>query len=55
LAWTAGAEIGGTPIIDYQLSYDQGNSDYVIYKSGILETQYIVEGLLRGTVYKFKV
>lgn len=38
LTWQAGAEPGGTEILDYQLNFDQGSSNFVVYTSGLLET-----------------
>lgn len=55
LTWAAGQEPGGSPIIDYQLNYDQGNGNFVVYRSGILQTQAIVLGVDRGTTYRFTV
>jgi hypothetical protein len=37
--WSDGTESGGTPIIDYTVSYDQGTSTFIELESGVL-TQY---------------
>jgi hypothetical protein len=58
LVWNEGAEYGGTPVIDYQLSYDEGAGTevYVIIESNIADKFYAVTtGLTSGVSYKFKV
>ena len=56
LTWSAGSENGGTPVIDYRISWDQGTSSYVVLASGISTTSYTTSvALTPNTVYKFKV
>ncbi len=45
LLWSTGSANGGTPVIDYKLSYDQGNGTVKVYQSGILSTSITVIGL----------
>jgi len=40
LTWTQPAVNGGTAVIDYQVSWDQGISTYVVLASGITTTSY---------------
>ena len=56
LTWSAGATTGGTPVIDYRISWDQGSSNYVPLVIGVTTTSYITSvSLTAGTIYKFKV
>jgi hypothetical protein len=58
LVWNEGAENGGTAIIDYQVSYDQGlgTDTYSILASGITDVKYsVMVGVTSGSTYKFKV
>lgn len=57
LVWNEGAEDGGTVVIDYQVSYDQGQGteEYVLLEAGITSLSYSATGVVSGTSYKFKV
>ena len=56
LTWTAPAVIGGTSVIDYRVSWDQGSSSYAVLASGITTASYSTAATLTAnTVYKFKV
>jgi hypothetical protein len=55
LTWAAGLDSGGSPVIDYTLSYDQGTGIFVVFISGITATTYTATGLTSGTTYKFYV
>jgi len=56
LTWAAPAINGGTPVIDYRVSWDQGTSAFVELASGITATAYTTNApLTAGTRYKFKV
>jgi len=56
ITWTAPTLNGGTPVIDYRVSWDQGGSTYTVIISGITTTSYSTTATLTaGTVYKFKV
>jgi len=35
LTWSEGAANGGSPVIDYRLTFDQGTGSWVTYASGI--------------------
>ena len=56
LTWDPPTEIGGTPVIDYRVSWDQETGDYTVIASGITTTSYTTTATLTpNTVYKFKV
>jgi hypothetical protein len=56
LRWLAPIVVGGTPVIDYQVSWDQGTSTYVVLASGINTRSYSTTATLTpNTVYKFQV
>jgi len=56
LTWSPGSSDGGKPVIDYQISWDQGTGNYVVLASGVTTTNYTTKiTLTPGTVYKFKV
>jgi hypothetical protein len=56
LAWTAPTVIGGTPVIDYRVSWDQGTGAYVELESSITTTSYSTTAVLpANTYFKFKV
>jgi hypothetical protein len=56
LTWLDGNSNGGSPVIDYQTTYDKATgTTFEILQSNILERQFTVEGLTRGSTYKFKV
>jgi len=48
---------GGSEILDYQISYDQGlaTNEYVVLASGIRAHSYLATSLTAGLTYKFKV
>ena len=56
LTWTAPTVIGGTAVVDYRISWDQGSSTYAVLASGITTASYSTSATLTAnTVYKFKV
>ena len=55
ISWTASADTGGTPVISYRVSYDQGTSDWTILASDVEQTYYTATNLQYGTTYSFKV
>jgi hypothetical protein len=56
LSWTATVVVGGTPVIDYRVSWDQGTGAYVELESGITTTSYSTTAVLpANTYFKFKV
>ena len=56
LTWTAPVFIGGTAVIDYRVSWDQGGSTYAVLASSIITASYsTAASLTANTVYKFKV
>ena len=49
LNWTQGIYNGGSPVIDYQISYKQSlDNSYIIFSSGVSSTSSSVFGLTPG-------
>lgn len=46
---------GGSPILDYRVSYDQGGGGYTVFAAGVTTPYYTATGLTDNVVYKFKV
>jgi hypothetical protein len=55
LQWTAGAYDGGTPIIDYQLSFKESTAETFSVISGIGSLSYTVASLQPSILYDFVV
>jgi hypothetical protein len=56
LLWDEGPQNGGTPIIDYQIDYDNSANDWVTLATGVLSTSYSTAvALTPGNTYQFKV
>jgi len=55
LTWTAGVFNGGSPIIDYRVSYHIDSEPYSYLVTGVLATSYTATGLVANSVYYFKV
>jgi hypothetical protein len=56
LTWTIGVYAGGSPVIDYQVTYlDPHVGVFSILQSGITATHFTVTGLSAGTTYTFEV
>jgi len=56
LTWANGVANGGSDIIDYQVSYDEASgTDFVIFESNILTSDFLVSKLVSGATYQFKV
>jgi hypothetical protein len=55
ITWTPSSQVGGTPIIDYQVWYDKGRGDdtFEILVSGVTTAYYTAENLDLGTFYEF--
>jgi hypothetical protein len=51
LLWAPGVNVGGTPLIDYRFTYDQGNGNFVQLVSGLTSSAYTLTGLTAGTQY----
>jgi hypothetical protein len=51
LSWDLGKNDGGSPIIDYQVSFDQAISVWTIRASNIKPNSYTVTGLTVGLTY----
>mgnify|MGYP002636778377 CR=1 FL=1 len=56
LTWSPGLVEGGSPLIDYRISYDSGlgTDVYTELVSGLTTTTHTVTSLTRGVTYKFK-
>ena len=46
---------GGSNVLDYQISYDQGKNIYVVLATEVISQSYIANSLTPGLTYKFKV
>lgn len=56
LLWDLGSESGGTPVIDYTISYNGGAGDvFTVLESNIVLLPYEAHSLTVGTIYRFKV
>ena len=56
LSWEEGAYNGGSPVIDYQVSYSEVSSiSYTVFSTGVLTTTETVTGLTPGVTYRFVV
>ena len=55
LTWSDGLSTGGTPIIDYRVSYDQGIGEWQVLSTGVSLKQYVRTTLDQGVVYTFRV
>ena len=55
LTWSPGAYNGGSPVIDYQISYFTGTNSYTILASGVSTATYTVTSLTADTIYTFKI
>ena len=54
--WSSGASNGGSPVIDYRISYDQATSTWIPLATGITTLSFTTTNpLVEGTTYKFKV
>jgi len=52
LTWNEGAYNGGSPVLDYRVSYKAASdSDYLIFASNIVGTRVTVTGLMPGVTY----
>lgn len=56
LVWNDGASAGGTPVIDYRITYDQSVGTYVTLVDSLTTKSYTTAvTLIQGRIYKFKV
>jgi len=55
ITWTNGSNDGGSPVIDYRVSFDFSTNNYVILASGVPTQSFTVSGLIPGNIYKFKI
>lgn len=51
ITWTDGASNGGSPIIDYQVLFDQGTNNFTIASAGITTKAFVRTGLTSGVTY----
>lgn len=52
--WTPGFN-GGTPIVDYEIQYDNGVGVFETVETNELTTSFVQSGLTIGVTYKFRV
>ena len=55
LTWSAGASSGGSPVIDYRISYRAGSDAYTILANAVTTTAYTASSLVANTIYTFKI
>lgn len=55
MVWSDGASDGGSPIIDYRISWDRGIDEWEYLVDGILYEIYQATDLDYGTIYSFKI
>jgi hypothetical protein len=55
LTWLEGVNNGGTPVIDYKISYAEISEVYATLDSGINGLSYTASNLQSGVTYKFKI
>lgn len=55
LVWEDGADTGGSPILDYRITYSEENGPEQILRQGIATKSYIAAGLDTGVTYSFKI
>lgn len=55
IVWQAGSEDGGTPVLDYRISWDQGTGTWEVRQQGLSTLSYTASSLDSGTVYSFRV
>ena len=56
LSWLAPSFTGGSPILDYNIWYDNGSgSTFYNLVSGLTSPNYIATSLNQGTTYNFEV
>lgn len=55
IQWDDGASDGGSPIIDYRISWDRGLDEWEYLATGVLYETYTASGLSFGTTYKYKI
>jgi hypothetical protein len=56
LTWSVGNSNGGTPVIDYRISWDAGTGTFVVLASGVTTTTYTTtNSLTANTEYQFKI
>jgi|LauGreDrversion4_2_1035121.scaffolds.fasta_scaffold00510_13 hypothetical protein len=55
ITWTQGTSNGGSPVLDYLISFDQGTENFVPLATGIVNSAYVASGLVSGNFYSFRV
>jgi hypothetical protein len=55
LTWTEGSYNGGSSVLDYTISYDQGTKSPMTLASGVTGASYTAMHLMAGVTYKFMV
>lgn len=55
IKWDDGAFNGGNPVLDYRITYEQGDGIYSVLQAGLEEQSYILSGVVTGVTYSFRV
>ena len=53
LSWSPGIYDGGSPLIDYKITYHAEDYPYVVLASGITTKSYNITGLTKNVLYSF--
>ncbi len=55
LTWSPGAYDGGSPVIDYRISYHAGSDAYVVLTTGVTTSSFTASTLTANLIYTFKI
>lgn len=55
LTWSPGSSSGGSPVIDFRISYHEGTGTFVTLEEGVSAYSYTATGLTGGSTYTFKI
>jgi len=55
ITWSPPSSNGGSPVIDYQVSYKTGTAQFSVLATGITTTSYTASSLAVNVIYTFKV
>ena len=50
-SWEEGLSNGGTPVIDYEVYYDQGTNNFILVNDEVQTTEFLIGSLSAGITY----